>query len=183
MHPLHRIHSPIFPVLFHHLSRRNPFPRNWQLWSQSRFITIDIRRARVLFQIHYTRVYNTKSLDKRGRTRIRVHVSLRKGERRRKRDTKEKDKSEASLLSLIFNDWLAGLAIWPITIEFLEFRGITNQNYMVGAATKVSARIGNKNLRFEAERKKKGVDRHETKPGKYLSRYKSTALRYVITGG
>lgn len=60
---------------------------------------------------------------------------------------------------------MAGLAIWPITIEFLEFRGITNQNYMVGAATKVSARIGNKNLRFEAERKKKGVDRHETKPG------------------
>lgn len=67
------------------------------------------KSARVLFQIHYTRVYNTKSLDKRGRTRIRVHVSLRKGERegekerRRKRDT-EKDKSEASLLSLIFND-------------------------------------------------------------------------------
>ena len=49
------------------------------------------KSARVLFQIHYTRVYNTKSLDKRGRTRIRVHVSLRKGERRREGE-KEKER-------------------------------------------------------------------------------------------
>lgn len=104
------------------------------------------RHARVLFQIHYTRVYNTWTSVACIRARVLSYYTRTDRERKREKEKERygKRQKRGRPLSLIFNDWLAGLAIWPITVEFLEFRGITNQNYMVGAAPKVSARIGNK---------------------------------------